>query len=199
MLKSVSILGTGLQSLPEVSNEFVLSSKKHRTRPILRRAYITGIGSSPRFRAGILATSFSQRCSSHQPMRRRPRPSARSLRPREEVGRSGRKRRRAHVPVDLAAGTRDFRVALDRGSPWTLGAAESAEAPNIEVRERCVRPRGTTSLSPGTASGCGVREDAPGKCRRWESDASGNEISPRSVEVSKKEKVQNEFSCDWCS
>ena len=96
MLKSVSILGTGLQSLPELSNEFVLSSKKHRTRPILRRAYITGIGSSPRFRAGILATSFSQRCSSHQPMRRRPRPSARSLRPREEVGRSGRKRRRAH-------------------------------------------------------------------------------------------------------
>lgn len=87
---------------------------------------------------------------------------------REALARSARawETERAHVPVDLAAGTRDFRVALERGSPWTLGAAESAAAPNIEVRERRGRPRGTTSLSRGTASGCGVREDAPGKCRR---------------------------------
>lgn len=87
---------------------------------------------------------------------------------REALARSARawETERAHVPVDLAAGTRDFRVALERGSPWTLGAAESAAAPNIEVRERRGRSRGTTSLSRGTASGCGVREDAPGKCRR---------------------------------
>lgn len=108
---------------------------------------------------------------------------------REALARSARawETERAHVPVDLAAGTRDFRVALERGSPWTLGAAESAEAPNIEVRERCGRPRGTTSLSRGTASGCGVREDAPGKCRRNAcSSLYKRKYPPRSVEVSKK-------------
>ena len=108
---------------------------------------------------------------------------------REALARSARawETERAHVPVDLAAGTRDFRVALERGSPWTLGAAESAEAPNIEVRERCGRPRGTTSLSRGTASGCGVREDAPGKCRRNAcSSLYKRKYPPRGVEVSKK-------------
>ena len=46
-------------------------------------------------------------------------------------------------------------------------------------------------LEPGTASGCGVREDAPGKCRRvgmrceWKRNIL---LRPRSVEVSKKGK-----------
>ena len=100
--------------------------------------------------------------------------------------------------MDLAAGTRDFRVALERGSPWTLGAAESAEAPNIEVRERCVRPRGTTSLSLERRAGAAFVKTRRASAVGWEYDASGNEISSsvlegRSVEVSKKEKVQNDF------
>jgi hypothetical protein len=51
-------------------------------------------------------------------------------------------------------------------------------------------------LEPGTASGCGVREDAPGKCRRVECDASGNEISSSVLEASKfrkREKYRTNF------
>jgi hypothetical protein len=120
---------------------------------------------------------------------------------REALARSARawETERAHVPVDLAAGTRDFRVALERGSPWTLGAAESAAAPNIEVRERRGRSRGTTSLSRGTASGCGVREDAPGKCRRNACSSLYKAEMEISLEASKFRKRPRDVFHDWCS